>query len=253
MGNIAEVLAKNQSKKINRINAETAKQLNSFNENLSVYKANRSSGVAKISVNPIKRCTGAAAISVNLVRHTSRANASGEEDRNSESSQYETDMRKSKRKRLSYKCKKNKKHVRETGKSRQPPEEDELCLYGGSELDGQIKRLIDTPHTANAKRGSNEEGTGSDEDDLIKDIEYDFNSMEETRGSIGSSLSKIFNNVICAEISKEKLVKKLENHPRPKNLDALKVKKCSTEIWNEMLHSKTRSEDLKTQKMKSCN
>ena len=64
-------------------------------------------------------------------------------------------MRKSKRKRLSSKCQKSKKHITETGVSCQPPEEGELSLYGESEFDGQIKKLVDTPHTANAKRGSN--------------------------------------------------------------------------------------------------
>ena len=57
---------------------------------------NRSSRVATISVNPDKRSTGAATISVNLARHTSRAYPSGEEDRNSDSSQGEADMTKSK-------------------------------------------------------------------------------------------------------------------------------------------------------------
>ena len=36
-------------------------------------------GVATTSVNPNKKSAGAATISVNPVRHTSRANASGEE------------------------------------------------------------------------------------------------------------------------------------------------------------------------------
>ena len=131
MGNFAEVLAKNQSKNMNRISTEIGKQLNSFSENLSAYKTNRSSGVATISVNPNKMSTGAATISVNPVRHTSRANASGEENRNSGSSQVETDMGKAKRNHLSSKCQKSKTHVRDTGEHRQPPEEDELSLIVG--------------------------------------------------------------------------------------------------------------------------
>ena len=76
MGNLVEVLVENQSKNMNRIITEIGIQLNSFNENLLAYKANQSSGVATISVNPNKKSTGAAAISVNSARHTSRANAS---------------------------------------------------------------------------------------------------------------------------------------------------------------------------------
>ena len=36
-----------------------------FNENRLAYKANRSSGVAKISINPNKKSRGAATINVN--------------------------------------------------------------------------------------------------------------------------------------------------------------------------------------------
>ena len=75
-------------------------------------KVNRISGVATTSVNPNKKSIGAATISVNPVRHTSRANASGEENRSSDSSQGETDMRKAKRKHLSSKCQKSKTHKR---------------------------------------------------------------------------------------------------------------------------------------------
>ena len=45
----------------------------------------------------------------------------------------------------------------------------------------------------------------------------------------------------------------MESHSRPENLDTyFKSEKCCTEIWIEMLQSKTRSEDLKTQKLQGC-
>ena len=44
----------------------------------------------------------------------------------------------------------------------------------------------------------------------------------------------------------------MESHPRPENLDSLKVKKCNTEIWSEKLLSETISKDLKTQKFLGC-
>ena len=53
-------------------------------------------------------------------------------------------------------------------------------------------------------------------------------------------------------VSREKLVQKLEKHPRPENLNSFKIKKCNPEIWTEILQSKTRSKDLKRQKMQSC-
>ena len=53
-------------------------------------------------------------------------------------------------------------------------------------------------------------------------------------------------------VNREKLVEKLENHPRSENLNSLKIKKWNPEIWSEMLQSKARSKDLKTQKMQGC-
>ena len=70
--------------------------------------------------------------------------------------------------------------------------------------------------------------------------------MEQSGEPIDINLAKIINNVICIPINQEKLVQKLERHHRPGNLDLLKVKKCNTEIWSEILQSKTRSKGLKT-------
>ena len=53
--------------------------------------------------------------------------------------------------------------------------------------------------------------------------------MEQTGEPIGSNLTQIINNVFRTLINKEKIVKKLDSHPRPENLDSLKVKKCNTE------------------------
>ena len=86
-------------------------------------------------------------------------------------------------------------YIRDTGKHRQPPKEDDLSLYDWSDLDDQIERLVNTTHIACAKGGrNNEEGEDSDEDDLIKDIENDFDSVEQTEEPIGSNLDKIIND-----------------------------------------------------------
>ena len=82
----AKALAENQSKNVIRFSTEIGKHFHNFNEDLPAYKANRSSGVATISINPNKKSTVAATISINPARHTSRPKASGEEDRNSNSS-----------------------------------------------------------------------------------------------------------------------------------------------------------------------
>ena len=155
-------------------------------------------------------------------------------------------MRKGKRKRVTN-FNTNKKVVRETGESH-PPAEGKPSLYGGSDLDEQIDRLVDTtksPKVNFANNNDESEPEESDEDDLIKDIAIDFSAGPP----IGKNLAGIINNVMFNPISREKLVQRLEKHPRPENLNSLKIKKCNPEIWSEMIHLKTRSKDLKTQKM----
>ena len=115
---------------------------------------------------------------------------------------------------LSSKYQKSKTHVRDTGENCQPPEEDELSLYGGSDFDNQIDKLVDTPHIANANGGHiNEDGEDSDENDFIKDIENDFNLVEQTGEPIGSNLVKITNSVIRTPINKENLLKSWKATP----------------------------------------
>ena len=104
-------------------------------------------------------------------------------------------------------------------------------------------------HFANNDESEPEE---SDEDDLINDIASDFSAVEKTGPPIGKKLASIINNVMFNPVNKEKLVQKLGKHHRPENLNSLKIKKCNPEIWSEMLQSKTRSKDLKTQKMQDC-
>ena len=55
----------------------------------------------------------------------------------------------------------------------------------------------------------NEEGEESDEDGLSKDIENDFNSVEQTGKPIGTNSAKIINNVIAirTQINKKKFLK----------------------------------------------
>ena len=199
---------------------------------------------------------GAATISVKP-KSTSRANASVEDEGGNSSSSHDcqeedTDARKGKRKRVNN-LKVNKKVIRETGNSH-PTVEDELSLYGGSDLDEQIDRLVDTTNSPKVHFANNDESEPeeSDEDDLINDIASDFSAVEKTGPPIGKKLASIINNVMFNPVNKEKLVQKLGKHHRPENLNSLKIKKCNPEIWSETLQSKTRFKDLKIQKMQSC-
>ena len=49
--------------------------------------------------------------------------------------------------------------------------------------------------------------------------------MEKTVSPIGKKLASIINNVMFNPVYREKLVQKLEKHPKPENLNSLKIKK----------------------------
>ena len=130
----------------------------------------------------------------------------------------------------------NKKVIRETGDSH-PPVEDELSLYGGSDLDEQTNRLVDTTNSRKVHFANNDESEPeeSDENHLINDITSDFSAMEKTDPPIGKKLASIINDIMFKPVNKEKLVQKLGKHHRPENLNSLKIKKCNPEIWSAML------------------
>ena len=215
IGSFPEVLTSNQAKKINKISDEIGKKLKTFNNSLTAYnKAKSSTGLATIIINPSKtKATGTATISVNP-RNTSRANANVEDDGGSSSCQEEaTDTRKGKRKHVAN-FNINKKVVREAGDSH-PPAEDELSFYGGSDLDEQIDRLVNTTNNQVNFANNNDEykPEESDEDGLIKDIANDFSAVEKTGPPIGKNLANIINNVMFNPVNRKKLVQKLEKHP----------------------------------------
>ena len=118
-------------------------------------------------------------------------------------------------------------------------------------MDEQIDQLVDTTNNPKVNFTNNDESDpeGSDEDDFIKDIASNFGAVEKPGSPIGKKLASIINIVMFNPVKREKLVQNLEKHSKPENLNSLKIKKCSPEIWSVMLQSKTRSKDLKTQKM----
>ena len=230
MGSFAEVLTNNQAKNIDKIFDEIGKKIETFNYSLTAYnKAKNSTGVATISINPNKaKATGAATFSVNP-KTTSRANVGVEDDGSSSTShdchEEATDTRQGKRKRgINFNI--NKKVVRETNDSH-PPAEEERSLYVGSDLDEQNDQLVDTTNNPKVNFANNDKSQPeeSDEDDLIKDTANDFSAVRRAGPPIGKKVDSIINNVMFNPVTKKRLVQMLAKHPRPENLNSLKIKK----------------------------
>ena len=69
----------------------------------------------------------------------------------------------------------------------------------------------------------------AEDDAIMKDINYNFANCEDTGEPVTSALYYIVNDVVRKPITSEKRIKKLELHPRPENLEGLKVKKSNLE------------------------
>ena len=111
-----------------------------------------------------------------------------------------------------------------------------------------MDRPLDTTNSpkVNFANIDESEPEGSDEDHPINDIANGFSAVEKAGPPIGKKSASIIHNVMFNPANREKLVQKLEKYPKSENLNSLKIKKCNPEICSEMLHSKTRSKDLKT-------
>ena len=187
MGRFAEVLTNNQAKNINKISDKIGKKLETFNNSLKAYnKANSSTGVATISINPNKtKVMGAATINVNP-RNTARAHTSSEDGGSSSCQEEATDTRKGKRKRKrNFNI--NKKVVRETGDDH-PPAEVRLILQI-IVMNLNLNRVVRVTSS--------------------NILLNDFSAVDQTGPPIGKNVASIINNVMFKPVNREKLIKKL--------------------------------------------
>ena len=77
-------------------------------------------------------------------------------------------------------------------------------------------------------------------------------TIKKSGEPINNSLAKAINSVMYNPISDEKLRQKFDKHKTPEHLEAPRTKKCSYDIWAEIISFKTRSRDMKLQKLKRC-
>ena len=123
-----------------------------------------------------------------------------------------TDELKKKLETLTTNLSRNKKVVRQVGECHFPAE-DELSLYGCSDLDELVDRLVDT--TKNPKvnfviNNNDSESEERDENYLIKEIANNFSAVEKTGPPKGKNLANIINNVMFNSAIREKLVQELQ-------------------------------------------
>lgn len=274
MSKIIGDMSAKQTESINQITADIESKfdrLNKLNQQTGSSSASATisvnpnkNGEAKISENPTKgktgknttisetprlkrrKTSGEATISVNPNNGPHKANASdsGDETTSSSSEGESAEIRNrgsSKRKRSTDKNKKNKK----SKQSSHPHHDDVISLYGGSDIDDKIGRIVNNP--------SDESDSNSEleDDECIKGIANDLCALTKSGEPINKNLANVINNVVYYPIPYEKLCEKFEKHQTPENLESLRVKKCNSDIWAQV-HRRIRSKDIKTQKMQTA-
>ena len=123
------------------------------------------------------------------------------------------------------------------------PTEEVISLYGGSDIDDKIEKIVDG--------GGDSSSEENEDDECLKDIASDLSIAKKSGEAISGTLAKVINNVIYYPISEDKLTQKFQKHTMPENLEALRIKKCNYDIWAD-IHRKFRSRDIKTQKLQTC-
>jgi len=121
---------------------------------------------------------------------------------------------------------------------------DQISVHAPSDIDEQLHGLIN-------ERENNEEESSAEEN-LIEIISNELSNIEHTGKPITQELANIINVLFSKPLARETLTKKLESNLRPSNLESLKVRKCNSEIWSEMLQTATRSRDVKNPKLQTC-
>ena len=269
MSKIIGDMSAKQTESINKISADIDSKFDRLN------KVSQQKGSATISINPdVRNTDGEAIISENPTRESvtgkhnknsdiprlkkrksqgeatisvnpnrPRANASDSKDDSSssdDSSEIRINKGSSKRK---LPIDKNKSKNKKSKQSSYPKNDDEISLFGGSDIDDRIDRIVDGPSD-----DSNSEV--EDDDECIKGIANDLCALKKSGEPINKNLANVINNVVYYPIEYEKLCEKFEKHQTPENLESLRVKKCNYDIWSQV-HRRVRSKDIKTQKVQT--
>ena len=86
--------------------------------------------------------------------------------------------------------------------------------------------------------------------DLLKEIDLNLSEADPAGPKIHDNLANIANKRWGIALSNDKLKTMLSKYPQPANSSNMSVPKVNTEIWDQMLHTRKRS-DLRLSNMQS--
>ena len=128
------------------------------------------------------------------------------------------------------------------------PQEEEvpyLSLPEEDEMDRNVQELFEDT--------GSETGSDSNDDceDIFTELSKEINNEEDKGPPIGENLKTCINAIWQKPLKKEKYKEKLKQYKIPRNVD-VKVKKCNEEIWKNKMATKTKTNDLKFQKIQTA-
>jgi len=111
-------------------------------------------------------------------------------------------------------------------------------------MDRDLRDLIGSPEkTAETGQVSDSDNFDNLFESLSKDVEE-----EELGPPVSDKMAKVFKRIWKAPMKKEKYLEKLKKYPLPQNVP-LKVKRCNPELWKQRLNARSKTNDLKLQKI----
>jgi len=139
--------------------------------------------------------------------------------------------------------KKRKVQVQNPPEKRSRLDDPELSLPEESDMDNDLKDLIGSPEKSVESLGESDDNFDDLYETLSKDVEDD-----ELGPPISDKMAKVFNKIWKAPVKKERYLEKLKKYPLPSNIP-LRVKKCNPELWKHRLSARSKTNDLKMQKI----
>ena len=157
----------------------------------------------------------------------------------------------SKRAEPSKKRKKSTAHNNSTQSKKLKPQEDEvpyLSLPEEDEMDRNVQELFREDSGTESELSSDPDG---DCENIFTELSKEIDNEEDKGPAIGENLKTCINAIWQKPLKKEKYKEKLKQYKIPRNVE-IKVKKCNEEIWKNKMATKTKTNDLKLQKIQTA-
>ena len=144
--------------------------------------------------------------------------------------------------------------VNSTQSKKLRPQEEEvpyLSLPEEDEMERNVRNLLGTNDIESEQGSRSDSDQDNNCDEIFKELSEEINNDEDKGPAIEDKLKTCFNSIWQNPLKKDKYKDKLKQYKIPRNVE-VKVKKCNEEIWKNKMATKTKTADLKLQKIQKA-